>query len=215
MKLIKEINEEVEMIVEGSGANKQYFLEGVFLQGNIKNRNQRMYPIDILRNEVARYTDEYIDKGRAVGELGHPSGPSINLERVSHKILSLAQEHNNFIGRAAILDTPYGQIVKKLMEGDVKLGVSSRGLGTIEEKNGCSVVGNDFMLATAADIVADPSAPDAFVKGIMESQDWVYIEGTGWTSQMAEQAKKRIQKTSSRKLEEQKLVEFNKFLRSL
>ena len=169
MKLITEEVSKVKFIVEGKGAKKKMYIEGVFLQGDIKNRNGRMYPVGTLTKEVNRYNESFVQKGRALGELGHPDGPTVNLDRVSHKITSLRQEGNNFVGKAQLLDTPMGKIAKSLIGEGVTLGVSSRGVGSLkEDRNGCKVVGEDFMLATAADIVADPSAPDAFVSGIMD-----------------------------------------------
>lgn len=216
MRLITEITEEIQVIQEENEGKKSFFIEGVFLQSDIKNRNGRLYPFDIMNNEVKRYNENYIKNNRAVGELGHPdSSPQIHLERVSHIITKLVNEGKNFIGKAKILETPYGQIVTKLLEGGAKLGVSSRGVGSLEEKNGFNVVGNDFMLITAADIVADPSAPDAFVAGIQENAEWVYIGGKGWTPRIVEETKKMIDKTSSRKLEEAKLKAFERYLRNL
>jgi len=178
MKLIREEIESVEVIVEQRNGQKHLYIEGIFLQGDIKNRNGRMYPCETLAKEVGRYNENFVQKGRALGELGHPDGPSINLDRVSHKITSLRQEGTNFIGRAQILSTPMGNIAKSLLDEGVKLGVSSRGMGSLrEDRNGIKVVGEDFMLATAADIVADPSAPDAFVNGIMEGKEWVWDGG--------------------------------------
>ena len=173
MKLITEEISNVKIITEGKGSNKKLYIEGVFLQGEIKNRNGRMYPIDTLRREVERYNESFVQKGRALGELGHPDGPTVNLDRVSHKITSLVQEGNNFKGKAQILNTPMGKIASSLLDEGVMLGVSSRGVGSLKMTNeGHKVVGEDFMLATAADIVADPSAPDAFVSGIMEGKEW-------------------------------------------
>jgi hypothetical protein len=173
MKLITEEVSQVEFITEGKGANKRLYIEGTFLQGGIKNRNGRVYPVDTLAREVGRYSESFIKKGRALGELGHPDGPTVNLDRVSHKIVSLEQKGNNFIGKAQLLETPMGKIAKSLINEGVTLGVSSRGIGTLkEDRNGIKVVGEDFQLATAADIVADPSAPDAFVNGIMEKEEF-------------------------------------------
>ena len=175
MKLITEEVSRVKFIVEGKGAKKKMFIEGVFLQGEIKNRNGRMYPLQTLAKEVGRYNESFVSKGRALGELGHPDGPTVNLDRVSHKITSLRQEGNNFIGKAQLLSTPMGKIAQNLIGEGVTLGVSSRGVGSLKEDlHGCKVVGEDFMLATAADIVADPSAPDAFVSGIMEGKEWIW-----------------------------------------
>ena len=192
MKLITEEISSVKFITEGKGAKKKMYIEGVFLQGDIKNRNGRMYPVNTLAKEVGRYNESFVQKGRALGELGHPEGPTVNLDRVSHKITSLRQEGNNFIGKAQLLETPMGKIAKSLIAEGVTLGVSSRGVGSLKEDNkGCKVVGEDFMLATAADIVADPSAPDAFVSGIMEGKEWVW-EGGILREQLASQTKKKI-----------------------
>ena len=192
MKLITEEVARVKFIVEGKGAQKKMYIEGVFLQGEIKNRNGRMYPINTLAKEVNRYNESFVKKGRALGELGHPEGPTVNLDRVSHKITSLVQEGNNFKGKAQLLSTPMGKIAQNLIGEGVTLGVSSRGVGSLKEDvRGCKVVGEDFMLATAADIVADPSAPDAFVSGIMEGKEWVW-EGGILREQLAEKTQKRI-----------------------
>ena len=216
MKLIREEIESVEVIVEQRNGQKNLFIEGIFLQGDIKNRNGRMYPCETLAREVGRYNEQFICKGRALGELGHPDGPSINLDRVSHKITSLYQEGSNFIGRAQILSTPMGNIAKSLLDEGVKLGVSSRGMGSLrEDRNGIKVVGEDFMLATAADIVADPSAPDAFVNGIMEGKEWVW-DGGILREKLAEKTYKQINTlVDQRRLEENKLRLFNNFLSNL
>lgn len=214
MKLITEVNEKINIITEGRGENKRHFIEGVFLQAEMRNRNGRVYPMDILENEICRYRDSFIDQNRAFGELGHPEGPQINLERVSHMITKLDRDGTNFVGKAKIMETPYGKIVKNFMEEGAKLGVSSRGLGTLREDNGVSYVNDDYRLSTAADIVADPSAPDAFVRGIMESREWIYESGVLKAVDI-ENYKKTIQKTSSRKLEEAKLQAFKDFLRKL
>tara|TARA_B100002019_G_scaffold284856_1_gene293105 strand:- start:807 stop:1457 length:651 start_codon:yes stop_codon:yes gene_type:complete len=216
MKLIREEIENVEIIVESKGGKKSLYIEGVFLQGDIKNRNGRMYPMETLRKEVGRYMQENVDTGRALGELGHPDGPTVNLDRVSHKIVSLKESGSNFIGKAKILGTPMGKIASSLLDEGVKLGVSSRGIGSLrEDRNGVKVVGEDFMLATAADIVADPSAPDAFVSGIMEGKEWVW-EGGILREKYAEQTKRRINTlVDQRKLDEHKLNLFDDFLRSL
>ena len=216
MKLITEEVARVKFIVEGKGAQKKMFIEGVFLQGEIKNRNGRMYPINTLAKEVNRYNESFVKKGRALGELGHPEGPTVNLDRVSHKITSLVQEGNNFRGKAQLLSTPMGKIAQNLIGEGVTLGVSSRGVGSLKEDlHGCKVVGEDFMLATAADIVADPSAPDAFVSGIMEGKEWVW-EGGILREQLAEKTQKRINTlVDQRKLEEHKLNLFNDFLSNL
>ena len=216
MKLITEEVAKVKFITEGKGSKKKMFIEGVFLQGEIKNRNGRMYPINTLAKEVDRYNESFIKKGRALGELGHPDGPTVNLDRVSHKITSLVQEGNNFKGKAQLLSTPMGKIAQNLIGEGVTLGVSSRGVGSLKEDlHGCKVVGEDFMLATAADIVADPSAPDAFVSGIMEGKEWIW-EGGILREQLAEKTQKRINTlVDQRKLEEQKLNLFNEFLSNL
>ena len=216
MKLITEEVARVKFIVEGKGSQKKMYIEGVFLQGEIKNRNGRMYPINTLAKEVNRYNESFVKKGRALGELGHPEGPTVNLDRVSHKITSLVQEGNNFRGKAQLLSTPMGKIAQNLIGEGVTLGVSSRGVGSLKEDlHGCKVVGEDFMLATAADIVADPSAPDAFVSGIMEGKEWIW-EGGILREQLAEKTQKRINTlVDQRKLEEQKLNLFNEFLSNL
>ena len=216
MKLITEEVSRVKFIVEGKGDKKKMYIEGVFLQGEIKNRNGRMYPINTLAKEVHRYNENFVKKGRALGELGHPEGPTVNLDRVSHKITSLVQEGNNFRGKAQLLSTPMGKIAQNLIGEGVTLGVSSRGVGSLKEDlHGCKVVGEDFMLATAADIVADPSAPDAFVSGIMEGKEWIW-EGGILREQLAEKTQKRINTlVDQRKLEEHKLNLFNDFLSNL
>ena len=216
MKLITEEISDVKFITEGKGSKKKMYIEGVFLQGDLKNRNGRMYPVGTLAKEVNRYNEAFVAKGRALGELGHPDGPTVNLDRVSHKIVSLTQEGNNFKGKAQILNTPMGKIASSLLDEGVTLGVSSRGVGSLrEDRNGCKVVGEDFMLATAADIVADPSAPDAFVSGIMEGKEWVW-EGGILREQLASQTKKHINTLVDQKvLEEHKLNLFNEFLSNL
>ena len=216
MKLITEEIASVKFITEGKGAKKKMYIEGVFLQGDIKNRNGRMYPVNTLAKEVGRYNESFVQKGRALGELGHPDGPTVNLDRVSHKITSLKQEGNNFVGKAQLLDTPMGKIAKSLIGEGVTLGVSSRGVGSLkEDRDGCKVVGEDFMLATAADIVADPSAPDAFVSGIMEGKEWVW-EGGILRESLASQTKKHINTlVDQKRLEEHKLNLFNDFLSNL
>ena len=216
MKLITEEISKVEFITEGKGKCKKCYIEGVFLQGDIKNRNGRMYPMETLSREVDRYNEAFIQKGRALGELGHPDGPTVNLDRVSHKIVSLTCEGTNFIGKAQLLSTPMGKIAESLISEGVTLGVSSRGVGSLkEDHNGCKVVGEDFMLATAADIVADPSAPDAFVQGIMEGKEWVW-EGGILREQLAAKTQKRINTLVDQKaLEEHKLNLFNEFLSNL
>ena len=216
MKLITEEIASVKFITEGKGAKKKMYIEGVFLQGDIKNRNGRMYPVQTLAKEVGRYNESFVKKGRALGELGHPEGPTVNLDRVSHKIVSLTQEGNNFKGKAQLLDTPMGKIAKSLIGEGVTLGVSSRVVGSLKENSdGCKVVGEDFMLATAADIVADPSAPDAFVSGIMEGKEWVW-EGGILRESLASQTKKHINTlVDQKRLEEHKLNLFNDFLSNL
>ena len=216
MKLIIEEIESVEFLVENKGGRKSMYIEGVFLQGNIRNRNGRMYPMETLRKEVGRYNENHIQSGRALGELGHPEGPTVNLDRVSHKIISLKENGSNFIGKAKILSTPMGKIASSLVEEGVKLGVSSRGIGSLRPtKEGINVVGDDFVLATAADIVADPSAPDAFVEGIMEGKDWVW-DGGVLREKFVERTYKEINTlTTQKKLDENKLNLFNDFLSNL
>ena len=215
MKLIKENVEEVKLIVEEKlGKGKEYFLEGVFLQSNLKNRNGRVYPKEIMAKEVNRYNEEYINKNRAFGELGHPDSPSINLDRTAIMIKSLKQDGDNWVGKAKVMDTPYGKIVKNLIDEGAQLGVSSRGLGSLKMVNGTNLVQDDFMLATAADVVADPSAPEAFVNGIMENAEWIYNAGTG-TWIMAEQIRRDIQSMSAKDVAQNQARMFNKFLNSL
>ena len=216
MKLIREEIETVDFIVEDRNGKKNLYIEGVFLQGNIKNRNGRMYPMETLRREVGRYNENHVQSGRALGELGHPDGPTVNLDRVSHKIVSLRESGSNFIGKAKILSTPMGKIASSLIEEGVKLGVSSRGIGSLKQtREGVNIVGDDFMLATAADIVADPSAPDAFVEGIMEGKDWVW-DGGILREKYAEKTYKHINTlVDQKKLDEQKLNLFDDFLNSI
>ena len=217
MKLISESIEEIKVICEAKedGAGKNYFIEGIFLQGNMQNRNRRYYDVDILEREVNKYNESFINTGRALGELGHPDGPTINLDRVSHKITSLTREDNNFIGRAKLLETPMGKIAKSLLDEGIKLGVSSRGIGSLEERNGVNYVKDDFMLATAADIVADPSAPDAFVNGIMEGKEWVWDNGR-LTESAIEQMKRHVEASANRtQLIERQIQVFDQFLKSL
>ena len=216
MKLIREEIETVDFIVEERNGKKNLYIEGVFLQGNIKNRNGRMYPMETLRREVSRYNENHVQAGRALGELGHPDGPTVNLDRVSHKIVSLKESGSNFIGKAKILSTPMGKIAQSLIGEGVRLGVSSRGIGSLKmTREGTNVVGDDFMLATAADIVADPSAPDAFVEGIMEGKDWVW-DGGILREKYAEKTYKHINTlVDQKKLDEQKLNLFNDFLNSI
>ena len=216
MKLIREEIEQVEVIVEERNGKKNMFIEGIFLQGDLKNRNGRMYPMETLRREVQRYSENHIHAGRALGELGHPDGPTVNLDRVSHKIISLKESGNNFIGKAKILSTPMGKIAESLISEGVKLGVSSRGIGSLKQtREGVNVVGDDFMLSTAADIVSDPSAPDAFVEGIMEGKDWVWDGGILRESQVAKTYKYINTLVDQKQLDEKKLDIFNSFLNSL
>jgi len=214
MKLITESIEDIELIVEESNGSKNLYIEGVFLQGDIKNRNGRVYPFSVLEKEVSRYNESYVVTGRALGELGHPDGPTVNLDRVSHKIVSLQAEGSNFRGKAQILSTPMGNIAKSLLESGVKLGVSSRGMGSIEERNGANYVRDDFMLATAADIVADPSAPDAFVNGIMEGKEWVWDNGILKEAKVAKY-KRYISESTRKNIEERSLKVFEDFLFNL
>ena len=214
MLLITEQIDDTKVITEGKGSKKRTYIEGVFLQGAIKNRNGRMYPLETLGREVQKYNENYIQKGRAMGELGHPEGPTINLDRVSHLITSLKESGNNFVGKARILDTPMGRVTRELLDEGIKLGVSSRGLGSIKEQNGCKVVCDDFILATAADIVADPSAPDAFVNGIMEGKEWIW-SGSGVSEQRLETIKDRINSASRAQLAERNVSAFDAFLKSL
>jgi len=214
MKLITESIEDIRILTEEKDGVKHLYIEGVFLQSEIKNRNGRIYPFDVLNKEVERYSEEYVKAGRALGELGHPDGPTVNLDRVSHKITSLKAEGNNFMGKARILDTPMGKIAKSLLGEGVKLGVSSRGMGSLKEENGVKYVSDDFMLATAADIVADPSAPDAFVNGIMEGKEWVW-EGGLLRERQIQEMKKEIDNASRIDLEEKMLSAFDKFLSNL
>jgi hypothetical protein len=214
MKLITESIEDIQILTEEKDGKKTLYIEGVFLQSEIKNRNGRVYPFGVLQKEVERYSEEYVKAGRALGELGHPDGPTVNLDRVSHKITSLKAEGNNFMGKARILDTPMGTIAKSLLGEGVKLGVSSRGMGSLKEENGVKYVSDDFMLATAADIVADPSAPDAFVNGIMEGKEWVW-EGGLLRERQIQEMKKEIETSSKVELEEKMLQAFDKFLSNL
>jgi len=216
MKLITEEIESVEVLTETVNGKKTLYIQGPFLQSECVNRNGRMYPFSIMEREVKRYTEQYVDKGRALGELGHPDGPTVNLDRVSHKIVSLSCEGNNWIGKAQILPTPMGKIAESLLNSGVCLGVSSRGIGSLRENSrGYKEVGEDFMLATAADIVADPSAPDAFVQGIMEGKEWVW-DGGMLRERLAEQTQRKINTLVDQKLlEEYKLSLFNEFLNSL
>jgi hypothetical protein len=216
MKLITEINEQINVITEDvETGGKNFYIEGVFMQAEQKNRNGRVYPINVLQKEADRYISEYVNRNRAYGELGHPEGPTINLERVSHMIKELRQVGNDFVGKAKIMDTPYGNIVKNLMTEGATLGVSTRGMGTLEERSdGTRVVKDDFYLATAADIVADPSAPNAFVRGIMEQREWVWDNGLIKEVQIDEY-KKIINKSSKKNLEENMIKTFQDFLSKL
>ena len=214
MKLISEEVTSAEYLIEEKNGKKEYKIKGVFLQSNIKNRNGRVYPREILVREVNRYTKEFINKNRAFGELGHPDGPTVNLERVCHMVKSLTPDGDNFIGEAKIMDTPYGKIVKGLIDEGAQLGVSSRGMGSIMNRNGINFVKDDFYLATAADIVADPSAPDAFVEGIMESREWIWDSGVLKQVEI-ESWKKQIQEAKRTVLEEKKLNVFKSFLTKL
>ena len=216
MKLIREEIENVEVLTEGTGKQAKLYIKGPFLQAECVNRNGRMYPMSIMEKEVKRYNEQYVQKGRALGELGHPDGPTVNLDRVSHKIVELYKVGNNFEGKAQILSTPMGKIAESLLKDGVTLGVSSRGIGSlVTTKEGYKQVGEDFMLATAADIVADPSAPDAFVQGIMEGKEWVW-DGGVLRERLAEQTKRRINTlVDQRRLEEHKIELFNDFLNSL
>ena len=216
MKLIRETVENVKYLTEASeNGKKNLYIEGTFLVGDTVNRNNRMYKMDTLRNEVKRYNEEFIKTNRALGELGHPDTPSINLERVSHKIVSLAEDGNTFYGKALILETPYGQIVKNFIDNDVSIGVSSRALGSVQQtKEGYNLVQDDLKLATAADIVADPSAPGAFVNGIMENKEWMFVEGK-FVEADFDKAKRQIQRASSRQIEEVALKLFENYIRKL
>ena len=216
MKLVTELieNVDVRVQIDEETKKKSHFIEGVFLQGEITNRNGRQYPIATLQKEVARYNDQYISKNRAFGELGHPNGPTINLERASHMITKLYPDGKNFIGEAKVLSTPMGKIVENLLDDGAKLGVSSRGMGSLNQKNGANYVRDDFYLATAADIVADPSAPDAFVEGIMEGKEWVWDNGV-LKSMEVEQYKEEIERTKREELAEVKADIFKDFIKKL
>ena len=214
MKLIKEITESVNYLAEEKDGKKTLFIEGPFLVAESVNKNKRMYKEETMRTEVNRYTEEYINKNRAFGELGHPDTPSINLDRVSHLIVGLHQEGNAWIGKAKILETPMGNIARSLIEGGAQLGVSSRGMGSLKMENGINVVQGDFCLATAADIVADPSAPGAFVQGIMEGKEWMMINGN-WTEVQLEEAKQEIRQASKKQIEQVSLKIFENFIKKL
>jgi hypothetical protein len=214
MKLIKEIHETVNYITEGADGKKDLFIEGPFLVSEKKNKNGRLYEYNTMKKEVHRYTEEYVNKNRAFGELGHPESPTINLDRVAILIKSLSEDGTQWIGKAKVLDTPMGTIARQLIEGGAQLGVSSRGMGSLKNVNGVNVVQSDFMLATAADIVADPSAPGAFVQGIMEGAEWVFVNGV-WTQQNIEESQQQIRKASQREIEEVSLQIFNNFMKKL
>jgi len=214
MKLIKEINETVNYITEEKDGTKALYIEGPFLVSEKKNRNGRLYEFNTMKKEVHRYTAEYINKHRAFGELGHPESPSINLDRVSHMITGLREDGTQWIGKAKILDTPMGNIARSLIEGGAQLGVSSRGMGSLKNVNGVNVVQNDFYLATAADIVADPSAPGAFVQGIMEGKEWMLVNGV-WTEQDYTQAVQEVRQASRGEIEEVSLRIFENFFKKL
>ena len=214
MKLITETIEDVQVLTEETNGRKDYKIKGVFMQADIKNRNGRIYPVETLAREVRRYTKEFIDKRRAFGELGHPDGPTVNLERVSHMITSLKPEGKNFIGEAKVMDTPYGKIVKNLIDEGAVLGVSSRGMGSINQQGGRNFVGKDFYLATAADIVADPSAPDAFVEGIMEGKEWVWDNGKIQSLEI-EKYRKVIEEAKRAELDQAKVAVFQDFMSKL
>ena len=214
MKLIVEHIEDIELLTEEKDGKEYTYIQGVFLQGDIKNRNGRVYPMPVLQREVTNYNENFVQKSRALGELGHPDGPTINLDRVSHKIVELYQDGSNYVGKAKLLETPMGQIAKNLLREGVQLGVSSRGVGSLESKGGSNYVRDDFMLTTAADIVADPSAPDAFVNGIMEGKEWVWNNGILQEKQI-ECYKACICKASSKDLDEQKISAFKDFMSKL
>tara|TARA_B100002051_G_scaffold220564_1_gene214323 strand:- start:66 stop:713 length:648 start_codon:yes stop_codon:yes gene_type:complete len=215
MKLITEQNNDIEVLTEEKDGKKSTYIKGVFLQTEITNRNGRMYKFDTMNREVSKYNEEFVNRGRALGELGHPEGPTLNLDRVSHKIVELYPEGTNFIGKAKLMETPMGKIAKSLLEEGVQLGVSSRGLGSIKKEGSCSVVADDFILSTAADIVADPSAPDAFVEGIYEGREWVTVDGK-IKEQQIEAIKTAIDNAPTpQELQERKISAFATFLRSI
>mgnify|MGYP003113770890 CR=1 FL=1 len=214
MKLIREEITDIEFVTEETNNKKNYFIKGVFMQADLKNRNGRVYPMETLNKEVSRYTKKFINEKRAFGELGHPDGPTVNLERVSHMITKLYPDGKNFMGEAKITNTPYGNIVKSLIDEGAKLGVSSRGMGSLENRSGANYVKSDFYLATAADIVADPSAPDAFVQGVMEGKEWVWDNGIIKEVEVNE-LRKEIEKAKRHELAEKKAAVFNKFLKNL
>jgi len=215
MKLITEQNNDIEVLTEEKDGKKSTYIKGVFLQTEITNRNGRMYKFDTMNREVSKYNEEFVNRGRALGELGHPEGPTLNLDRVSHKIVELYAEGTNFIGKAKLMETPMGKIAKSLLEEGVQLGVSSRGLGSIKKEGNCQVVADDFILSTAADIVADPSAPDAFVEGIYEGREWVTVDGK-FKEQQIEEIKAAIDNAPTpQELQERKISAFAAFLRSI
>ena len=214
MKLIVEHIEDIELLTEEKDGKEYTYIQGVFLQGDIKNRNGRVYPMPVLQREVTNYNENFVQKSRALGELGHPDGPTINLDRVSHKIVELYQDGSNYVGKAKLLETPMGQIAKNLLREGVQLGVSSRGVGSLESKGGSNYVRDDFMLTTAADIVADPSAPDAFVNGIMEGKEWVWNNGAFKEAEL-QQVKEDLEKVSRGALEGKILESFEKLLSNL
>jgi hypothetical protein len=214
MKLIRELTESVQYLTEEKDGKKTLFIEGPFLVAEAVNKNKRMYKEETMRNEVNRYSEEYINKNRAFGELGHPDTPSINLDRVSHLIVGLRQEGHAWIGKAKILETPMGNIARSLIEGGAQLGVSSRGMGSLKMENGINVVQGDFHLATAADIVADPSAPGAFVQGIMEGKEWMMVNGV-WTEYQYEEAKQEIKQASRKDIEQVSLRIWESFVKKL
>ena len=214
MKLIVEHIEDIELLTEEKDGKEYTYIQGVFLQGDIKNRNGRVYPMPVLQREVTNYNENFVQKSRALGELGHPDGPTINLDRVSHKIVELYQDGSNYVGKAKLLETPMGQIAKNLLREGVQLGVSSRGVGSLESKGGSNYVSDDFMLTTAADIVADPSAPDAFVNGIMEGKEWVWNNGAFKEAEL-QQVKEDLERVSRGALEGKILESFEKLLSNL
>jgi len=215
MKLITEQNNDIEVLTEEKDGKKSTYIKGVFLQTEITNRNGRMYKFDTMNREVTKYNEEFVNRGRALGELGHPEGPTLNLDRVSHKIVELYPEGTNFMGKAKLMDTPMGKIAKSLLDEGVQLGVSSRGLGSIKKEGSCSVVADDFILSTAADIVADPSAPDAFVEGIYEGREWITVDGKV-KERTIEEIKAAIDNAPNpQELQERKISAFATFLRSI
>jgi len=214
MKLITEQIQDVQVLVENTSTGKNYFIEGIFMQSETKNRNGRIYPKHILEREVSRYNSNYVAKNRAFGELGHPDSPQINLDRVSHMITKLYPDRNDFIGKAKIIDTPYGVTVKRLLDAGANLGVSTRGVGSLKTVNGYQLVTDDFHLATAADIVADPSAPDAFVRGIMEDKEWTLKNGI-WSEQQFDQAKQQLNEATRNDYEERALRMFSNYMSKL